>query len=61
VKLAFDPSRRAVLGRNGNDVLHEKFTFAQFKKGFTNILSRELPPKAIESTYLAPINADSRS
>jgi phosphatidyl-myo-inositol dimannoside synthase len=61
VRLALDPTKRALLGRNGNESLQENFTFAQFKKGLTNILSRELPHKAAESAYLAPINADSRS
>lgn len=61
VRLALDPTKRSVLGRNGNESLQENFTFVQFKKGLTNILSRELPHKAGEIAYLAPINADSRS
>jgi phosphatidyl-myo-inositol dimannoside synthase len=61
VSLALDSKRREVLGRNGNKSLQENFTFAQFKQGLTNILYRELPHKATETAYLAPINADSRS
>src|SRR4030095_1048376 len=46
VRLALDPTKRSVLGRNGNESLQANFTFAQFQKGLTNILSRQLPHKA---------------
>lgn len=48
--LCLNPERRAMLGRAGYQRLQEHFTFPQFKRTLTDILSRELPAAALYRT-----------